>query len=402
MSTSWKTENWYVSPYNFSGEVRSSDAFKQVEIHDTTLREGELLAGVVYGSEEKLKIAYALRELGIRHMEVALLTSGGHGPEALKAVANSGLDIRIFTMCRLDKKEIDLALKCDVSNLYLTLNAGVRFEASKQSLESVSDGIVDNITYAKEHGCYVNFFPTDSTRTDWALLSGLMKVAVGQGHADSVTVVDTYGVSLPEAFAYLVKKVKEIVSVPVEVHCHNTFGLGTSNALAGYRAGAEVLHACVDGIGMRNGDPPTEEVVMCLRALYNVDLGFKYEKLYKVCKLVEKLSKTKLARYKPIAGDGTFAFEALERIRSLMQTGELPHPYRPEFVGQRLQVVLSKNSDLGSIEAKVKELNISATRSEMEFMLKKVKEVALDKKRAVTDVELREIAQLSKRRVGLS
>ena len=87
MSPPWKTENWNVSPYNFDDEVRSPNVPEKVEIHDTTLREGEQMAGVVFRSEEKLKIAFALSDLGIRHMEVALLTTGEHGPEALKAVA---------------------------------------------------------------------------------------------------------------------------------------------------------------------------------------------------------------------------------------------------------------------------------------------------------------------------
>ena len=398
MSTPWKTKNWNVSPYNFADEVRSTNIPQKVEIHDTTLREGEQTAGVVFRSEEKLKIAFALCDLGIRHIEVALLTTGEHGPEALKAVAGAGLDATISTMAlALNREQIDLAFKCDVSNLYLVHNTSLQWDLPKPAFESLSDKLVDNIVYAKEHGAYVNFFLVDSTRMSWASLSGLMKNAVEQGHADSVTLADSYGVGTPETYEYLVRKIKEVTGVPVEVHCHNSFGLGTSNTLAGYRAGAERLHTSVNGIGML-GFAATEEVVMALKALYNADLELRYEKLYGLCKLVEKLSRTKLTRYKPVSGDYALGYEAIERVKSAL--GVLLVPYNPEFVGQKINCMCCKTSDISAIEAKLKEFDISATQDQKEFMLTKVKELATEERRAVTDNEFKDIVKLS-RKIGL-
>ena len=62
---------------------------------------------------------------------------------------------------------------------------------------------------------------------------------------DALVVVDTFGVCTPEAIRYFVSKARERMDKPIEIHCHNDFGLGTFNTVAGLSAGAEVAHTTV-------------------------------------------------------------------------------------------------------------------------------------------------------------
>lgn len=50
---------------------------KPVHIVDTTLRDGEQTAGVVFANNEKVRIAQMLDEIGIDQLEVGIPTMGG-------------------------------------------------------------------------------------------------------------------------------------------------------------------------------------------------------------------------------------------------------------------------------------------------------------------------------------
>ena len=57
----WKTENWFVSPWNFAEEVRQEFKFApKIKVHDITLRDGEQQAGIEFNKDDKIAIAEAL------------------------------------------------------------------------------------------------------------------------------------------------------------------------------------------------------------------------------------------------------------------------------------------------------------------------------------------------------
>jgi len=410
MSVPWKKDFWEVSLYNFVPEVTCPR--HHVDIHDVTLREGEETAGVVIGTEEKVKIAQALDDLGIPRFE---MWAGWPDPqfpwippedlEALKAVVALRLNAKVFAGCSviLKKKSIDLALKHDVDHVILHVDYGHPLTLLKQrefmepkpgkSTEELRRWVLETvpelISYAKDHGLYVMFHTGNPVMADWNIISQLYKVAA-EAHPDSIDIADSKGVCLPEATAYFVKKVKEIVSIPVEVHLHNTWGLATANALAAYRAGAEVIHVGVNGIGgAGRGMAPLEEVVMNLLIFYGVDLGLKYEKLYEVSKLIERLSKIPIGGNKPIVGDKFFTYEQGEPFVEKQFGAE--ESIHPEFIGRKPRLFLGKHSNSAAIEVKLKEHKKEASPEEVKIIQKKVKDLSFEKKRAMTDKEFEKI-----------
>jgi len=396
MASMWRTENWYVSPYNWAPEAAEGlSRPARVEVHDGTLRDGEESAGVVIDKAAKLRIAKALDEVGVRRIEAGL-TIAPDDPEALRALLDAGLKARLSTNCALQEREsIDLALKCGVDTVTLAIPCSdVLIEKGlRKSRDWVLETSLANVAYAKDRGLAVNYFPFDTFRADLGYLTTLVKTVVEKAHADSVTLVDTYGVALPHAVAYLVRKVKGLVKVPVELHCHNDYGLALANCLAGYMAGADVLHASVLGLGFRCGNPPLEELVVSLRALYGIDLGYRYDRLYGLCRLVSRLTRTPMSRLKPLAGEAAFASEIMQMHRSLRANGEPEayQPYRAEFVGRRFKAVLAKWSDQGTVEEKLEQLGLKASDEDKKRILQAVKQLSLKKKGAVTDREFKEI-----------
>ncbi|MCK7480997.1 MAG: hypothetical protein M0C28_30180 [Candidatus Moduliflexus flocculans] len=109
----------------------------------------------------------------------------------------------------------------------------------------------------------LRFHPRPEEDID-ALLYGILREAP----PDSIGIVDTMGCATPEAITWLTRKYRQATGLPVEIHCHNDFGLALATELAAVGAGAEVAHVCVNGLGERTGNAALEELVQALDLLY--------------------------------------------------------------------------------------------------------------------------------------
>ncbi len=86
--------------------------------------------------------------------------------------------------------------------------------------------------------------------------------------------------------------------------------MGIANTIMAVAEGVEVIHSTVLGLGERAGNVPMEETAMALLTMYGVDTGLKYDKLYGLARLVEKLSGHKVASNRPVVGEQLFHIES--------------------------------------------------------------------------------------------
>ena len=92
-----------------------------IKIFDTTLRDGEQTPGVLITSNEKLKIALKLDELGVDVIEAgSAITSKGE-QKSIKTITENNLDAEICSFARPVKVDIDTALNCDVDSIMLKI-----------------------------------------------------------------------------------------------------------------------------------------------------------------------------------------------------------------------------------------------------------------------------------------
>ena len=99
--TPWKTDKWFVSPWNYEPEVVKQFSFppaKKIKIHDITLRDGEQQAGIAYTLEDKMKIAKALAEAGVHRIEAGMPAVSKVDEAAIKEIvqANWGRRFLLF------------------------------------------------------------------------------------------------------------------------------------------------------------------------------------------------------------------------------------------------------------------------------------------------------------------
>ncbi|MDN5292810.1 MAG: homocitrate synthase NifV [Eubacteriales bacterium] len=362
---------------------------KDIIIVDTTLRDGEQTAGVVFANKEKVRIARMLDEIGVHQIEAGIPVMGGDEKEAIKEIVKAGLRASIMAWNRAVISDIEESLDCGVDAVAISISTSdihIKYKL-QTSREWVLENMVRATEFAKKHGLYVSVNAEDASRTDMDFLIQFAKEAKRAG-ADRLRYCDTVGILDPFTAYERVKRLIEEVGIDVEMHTHNDFGMATANALAGVRAGARYVGVTVNGLGERAGNAALEEVVMALKYIYGIDLNFKTQMFRELSEYVALASNREVPAWKAIVGTNMFAHES-----GIHADGALKHPqtyevFRPEDVGLERQIVIGKHSGTAAIKKKFAEYGHTLTDEEAAEILQRVRAMAVDLKRSLFDKEL--------------
>lgn len=362
---------------------------RHVIIVDTTLRDGEQTAGVVFANREKVRIAKMLDQIGVHQIEAGIPVMGGDEKEAIKQIVDSGLNASIMGWNRAVISDIKHSLDCGVDAVAISISTSdihIKYKL-KSTREQVLKNMVKATEFAKKKGLYVSVNAEDASRTDMDFLIRFATEAKNAG-ADRIRYCDTIGILTPFETYKRVKHLIENTQMDVEMHMHNDFGMATANTFAGIQAGATHAGVTVVGLGERAGNAALEEVVMALKYLDNTDLDFKTDRFRELAEYVSRASGRELPAWKAIVGENMFAHES-----GIHADGALKNPltyevFKPEEVGLERQIVIGKHSGTKAIIAKFHEYGIHLTDEEAVEMLARVRNAAVDLKRSLFDKEL--------------
>ncbi len=399
MSQPWKTEKWFTSPWNWLPEVREQLHFPdQIKIHDVTLRDGEQQTGIILRRNEKVAIARKLAEAGIHRIEAGMPAVSAEDEAAVKEIVSLGLDSEIFSFARCMPGDVKLAKECGVRGIITEIPSSdhiIKNAYSKDTDWAIKASIETTLA-AKEAGLYTVFFTIDSTRSEPGRLLDLIDKVSTEGHMDAMTIADSFGGCTPQAIAAFVRRYKVRFKQPLEIHCHEDFGLGVANTIAALASGASVAHVTVTGTGERAGNVPLEDTVMSLLALYGVDIGIKTEKLYELSKLVQELTGISVPMNRPIVGDWLYRIESgivtmfHRRCKDIEPLEYIP--FAPGLVGRPgVDVALGKGSGLANIEEHLERRGRKATPEQATELLDRVKAHSVEKKALLSDAEFDEM-----------
>jgi D-citramalate synthase len=364
----------------------------KINIFDTTLRDGEQTPGVSLTTNEKLRIATKLDEIGVNVIEAgSAITSEGER-EAIKAISKEGFNSEIASFARIIKEDVDLAIDCDVDSVHLVFSSSDLHikEKLKTTREEVLFQAINVAEYALDHGLIVELSAEDGSRSDINFLKKIFKSAINVG-VNRICVCDTVGILTPER-AYDFYGELSNLGAPLSVHCHNDFGLAVANTLAGVRAGANQIHCTINGIGERSGNASLEEVVVSLESLYsdyNTDIILN--QLYNTSKLVSKLSGVYLQDTKPIVGKNAFAHESGIHADGVIKNSLTYEAIKPEFLGRTREFVIGKHVGSKGLKQRLNDLNLNFNKEQFNEIFNKIKYLG-DLGKIVTDVDLQAIA----------
>jgi len=391
----YRENQWWVSPYNFAPEVRARfELPPRVSIHDATLRDGEQTPGVVFSVADKIAIAEKLDEVGVDRIEAGMPAVSDQDFEAIKRISGLGLKSKIYTFARAINADIDKAVECGCHGVIIEVPIGypkLQYQF-KWTWEDVLKKSVGVIKHAKSSGLHVVYFPYDTTRAREEDLRNLLSRIILDAPPDAVGVVDTMGCALPGAIKHMVRLVKSLTKLPVEVHTHNDFGMAVATELAGVEAGAECVHSCANGLGERTGNAALEELIVALHVLYGYRTHYDLSKLPELGELVSRLSRFDIAANKPILGERNFTRESGIGVDLVVKEPLAMFGTHPALTGRRGEVVLGKKSGKASIAYHLEQLGITGIDDQMVAeMLRCVKEKGINKRGLLTPEEFRDI-----------
>ncbi len=397
----WKTNDWFVSEWNYADEVRKDFKFaKNIKVHDVTLRDGEQQTGVILSKDEKIRIAEGLAEAGVHRIEAGMPIVSPSDKDAITEIVKRNLGPQIFAFARCMKEDVQRAIDTGVKGVVMEIPSSKHMLelAYRWPLEKAIETSIEATKFAHDNGLEVVFFPIDFSRAEmkWAL--DLIEKVGKEGHMDALVLVDTFGVVSPHAMQYFVRQVKARINKRLEAHFHQDFGMGVANTIMALAEGVEVMHTTVLGIGERSGNTPMEETVMALLTMYGVDVGLDYTKLTPLANLVQQLTGVVVPTNKPVVGSSLYQIESGIIASWYKNCGEKfateLFPFRWSAVGQPApKVVMGKGSGIDSVHMWLGKIGMQVSEEDALKILAAVKRRSLQTKKLLTEAEFREVAR---------
>jgi homocitrate synthase NifV len=361
----------------------------RVVIDDTTLRDGEQTAGVVFTLEEKKTIARTLDEMGVPELECGIPAMGRDEQAAVRALVEMDLNARLITWNRALIADLQASLACGVQAVDISLcvsDIHIQHKLRKDR-NWVREQLKTALGFAKKHDLYVSVGGEDSSRADVDFLLELMEIARAMG-ADRFRFCDTLGLLDPFTTFDRVRYLTERSALPIEVHTHNDLGMATANAIAGIKAGARFVNTTVNGLGERAGNAALEEVVMALKHACSVDCAIDSSRFVEISRYVGQASCRPVPEWKAIVGEKVFSHESGLHVDGVLKNPRNYEAFDPQEVGLSRYLVLGKHSGSQALIARIRQLGIELEELSLPALLDQVRQRSQLCKSPISDEEL--------------
>jgi len=362
---------------------------RKINLVDTTLRNGEKTAGVVFSKHEKIRIAKMLNAIGITEIEIGTPALGKMETDTMKAILDLNLDARLYAYCNADIREMEVAATTGIKNVVIDLSTSDIHlkKIYKKNKTWLINKLRETMKAARSLGMEFIISAEDATRTDLEFLLKMITLAKKKG-AMRFRICDTVSKFDPFKTFLFISSIKSSVDLPLEVYNHNDFGMATANGMAAIRGGAQSLVVSVGGLGDSTGNAALEEIVMALKYLENVELGIETSRFREIAEYVARASSRAVPIWKAIVGTNVFAHESGIHADGVIKNPKNYEVFNPKEVGLTRQLVVGKHSGSHTILHKFKEYDIDLTDKEANDILKQTRAMAVDLKRPLFDKEL--------------
>ena len=372
---------------------------RNVEIMDTTLRDGEQTSGMSFSSSEKLTIAkLLLEELKVDRIEIASARVSDGEFTAVKNIAkwakeNDYLN-KIEVLTFLDKGVSINWLSSSGAKVQNLLTKGsinhLKYQINKTPKEHFND-VYNSVHDARELNIDTNVYLEDwsngmGNSPDYVFdyLDFLSTLPIKR-----VLLPDTLGVLSPEeTYNYLSVIINKYPNIHFDFHAHNDYDLSVSNVLQSLKAGCHGLHLTINGMGERAGNAPMASVAAVVRDfLPDIKINLEEKKLYKVSNLISAFTGFKIPANKPIVGENVFTQTAGIHADGDSKNNLYFNDLLPERFGRVREYALGKTSGKANIKKNLDKLGITLSNEDLKKVTNRVIELG-DKKEKVTAEDL--------------
>lgn len=370
----------------------------QIEIMDTTLRDGEQTSGVSFVPHEKLMIArLLLEELKVDRVEVASARVSDGEFDAVKMICDWAARKEM-----LHKVEV-LGFVDGTESLKWIQNAGCRvinllckgsLKHCREQLKKTPEQHIADIKTVLEHADDMNI-EVNIYLEDWS--NGMkhspeyvfqLMDELKETNIKRFMLPDTLGILNPlEVVEFIRKMLRTYPTKHFDFHPHNDYDMGVSNALAAVLSGAKGLHTTINGLGERAGNAPLASVQAILKDHFNAKTNIDESRLNDVSRVVESYSGVVIPPNKPIVGENVFTQVAGVHADGDNKNNLYCNDLLPERFGRKREYALGKTSGKANIRKNLQELGLELSEEAMRKLTERIIELG-DKKELVTREDL--------------
>ncbi|NDH23799.1 MAG: citramalate synthase [Actinobacteria bacterium] len=346
----------------------------QVDIYDTTLRDGSQLEGISLTVDDKLRIAEQLDRLGVAFIEGGWPGANPKDDEFFER-AKTELDLSTSTFVAFGSTRRAKGKVDSDPTLTNLVAAGTEVvcivgkcwdyhvtEALKTTLDEGVAMVADSVEYLVAQGKRVffdaeHFFDGFKRNPEFSLR---VVEAAAMAGAEAVVLCDTNGGSLPPDVEAAVGAVVDHVDCQVGIHLHNDTGCGVANALAAVRAGATQVQGTINGYGERVGNCDLVPIMANLELKMGIQClpEGRLANLTSVAHHVAELVNFSVDPQQPYVGSTAFAHKAGLHTSALSRASDAYEHVDPEAVGNGTRVLVSEMAGRSTLEMKAETLGI--------------------------------------------
>ena len=364
----------------------------QVEIYDTTLRDGSQGEGINFSVADKLRIAEKLDAFGVHYIEGGW---PGSNPKDIEFFAQAkkrkfkNAKLAAFGSTRKKglpvEQDDQVRLLIEAGTPVVTIYGKTSMLHVKEVLRCAPEEnlamIGDTVKFLKDHGKFVIYdcehaFDGFKLDADYAIATWQAAEKAG---ADFVVLCDTNGGCLPGEIAAITKVAVGKLNCKIGIHTHDDIGLGVANALAALEVGAVHVQGTINGYGERTGNCNLTSVIPCvaLKLRKTCVPAQSLAKLKELSAFVDEVANLRHNPRLPWVGSSAFAHKGGAHVNAVQKLASSYEHVNPSLVGNERNILISDLAGRSNIVIKAQELGFKLTNEtpELKSILNRVKEL---------------------------
>ena len=363
-----------------------------VEIYDTTLRDGSQGEGINFSVADKLRIAERIDAFGIHFIEGGWPGSNPKDIEFFAEARRKKLKharLAAFGSTRRKgvpvEKDDQVRLLLEAETPVVTIFGKTWLLHVEEVLRTTPDEnlqmIGDTIRFLKDHGRFVIYDAEhcfDGFKDDPEYAQETFQAAARAG-ADLVCLCDTNGGSLPNEIREVTAAARKRLAVKVGIHTHDDIGLGVANALAGLEAGASHVQGTINGYGERTGNCNLTSLIptVALKLGRHCIPEHSLANLKELSQFVDEIANIRHNPRQPWVGSGAFSHKGGTHVNAVQKVAQSYEHIDPALVGNIRRVLVSDLAGRSNIVMKAQELGFKITNDtpELKAILARIKDL---------------------------